>query len=111
MIITEGDPIAANFTGDYEAIPELTKGSLISWALYGQPVGGFLENVLMNDLMNAFAVADDENRDAMYLIVKWIYNHLPMDARFRLGYEAKELGRANLQAWKGVMKRPAVDSE
>lgn len=43
----------------------------------GIPVGDFLEAVLSNDLMTAFARADADNTEAMPHICAWIYNEMP----------------------------------
>ena len=44
------------------------------------PTGGFLEAVLSNDLKEALGRADRQNRDALFEIVRWVYNYMPMTA-------------------------------
>ena len=43
----------------------------------GCPVGDFLEAVLSNDLMSAFARADADNTEALGHIVAWVYEYMP----------------------------------
>lgn len=53
--------------------------SLDAWAKEGRPTGGFLKAVLENDLKGALGKADLENRRAIFEIVKYIYNELPIE--------------------------------
>lgn len=69
-----------NFEGRYAAIPECTKHALREWTLHAQTPGHFVEAVLRNDLHDAFDRADDDNLEALQLIVSWIHNELPQDA-------------------------------
>jgi hypothetical protein len=39
--------------------------------------GSFVTAVLANDLMQAFACADEDNAENMHSIVKYVYNHTP----------------------------------
>lgn len=41
------------------------------------PFGGFLTAVLANDLVGAFAGADEENRQIMFEYASYLYNELP----------------------------------
>ena len=41
------------------------------------PTGGFLEAVLSNDLKEACARADNQNRQLLFEIVGYIYNEVP----------------------------------
>jgi len=45
--------------------------------LHGIPPGSFLTAVLSNDLMGAFARADDVNAAAMQSWCRFLYNHTP----------------------------------
>jgi hypothetical protein len=51
--------------------------SLDRYAQHGVETGGFLRAVLSNDLKEACLRADEENQEALYQIVKYIWNHLP----------------------------------
>lgn len=68
------------FEGRYAAIPPTTQYTLRMWVLYAQTPGGFVEAVLRNDLHGAFNNADDENSEALPLIMMWIHNECPQDA-------------------------------
>lgn len=59
-------------------VPTSLHYAMMSYVLYGRPMGGFLTAVFENKLMEAFSRADLENQFQMYLIVKFIYNELPM---------------------------------
>lgn len=61
----------------YSAIPEMTLRSLALYVNEGVPTGSFLRSVLSNDLFGAFERADQENRDAIGLLVTYIYNEIP----------------------------------
>ena len=52
--------------------------TLIRWR-DGQtyPTGSFLEAVLANDLMGAFAYADEDNREHMFDFAMFLYNDMP----------------------------------
>jgi hypothetical protein len=52
--------------------------SLKEYVRIGRPVGGFLEAVLSNDLMNAFGRADEGNCRLMFEYAKYVYNKMPM---------------------------------
>jgi|TARA_Y100000310_G_scaffold309003_1_gene352677 hypothetical protein len=41
--------------------------------------GDFLDAVFSNDLMESFARADEQNRQDMFEIVSYLYNHAPME--------------------------------
>lgn len=60
-------------------IPERTKVQIDEYVQTGCPVGGFLEAVLSNNLMEAFARADEENCASMFGIVHYLYNKVPLD--------------------------------
>lgn len=51
--------------------------SLVAYFQDKRPVGGFLTALLSNDLMEAYAHADDNNRAAMKGYVMWLYNDAP----------------------------------
>jgi len=54
-----------------------TKESLDRYVTKGISPGGFLTAVLENDLMGAFARADDQNTLDMHEIVRYVYNEMP----------------------------------
>lgn len=55
-------------------------GSLERYLNYGIMPGGFLTAVLENNLKEACARADYENRGNLYNIVGYIYNYIPYTA-------------------------------
>ena len=60
-------------------IPKYTKKGIDAFVKDGVPVGGFLEAVLSNDLIEAFGRADENNREAMFDIVYYLYNEVPTE--------------------------------
>lgn len=58
-------------------VPYYTMDALRRYVDERTPPGGFLTAVLSNDLMGAFARADDNNRAALYWTVSWIYSCEP----------------------------------
>lgn len=61
---------------NYELIAHLIP-SLRRYAENRIPTGGFLAAVLQNDLSEACARADSQNRELLYLIVGYCYNEMP----------------------------------
>lgn len=55
-----------------------THEGLERYVRYRIPTGSFLHAVLTNDLMEAMAKADEENREDIYEICQYIYNNLPI---------------------------------
>jgi len=58
-------------------ISEAVKERLSRYVSSGIPPGGFLLAVLSNDLVQACGQADDENRAALFDIVRYVYNCIP----------------------------------
>jgi len=58
-------------------IPEYMHGALIRYVEQRIPPGDSLSAVLQNDLMEAFARADENNRNALYAYSMWLYNQAP----------------------------------
>jgi len=58
-------------------IPSSTLKSIQWYVEKHIPVGGFLRAVFENNLFEAFGHADEQNRRAMFEIVKYIYNTVP----------------------------------
>ena len=51
--------------------------SLELYVAKGVPLGSFLEACVENDLRNAFGRADEESREHLFEIVKWLHNEAP----------------------------------
>ena len=80
MSIYDGVPNAGYMAGGVERYIE-----------QGIPPGHFLTALFANDLMEAFACADGNNRAAMWEWCVWLYNaRIPRDCRG---------SRENVQAW------------
>jgi len=59
-------------------IPELTLDQINNFVENGIPPGDFVNALLCNDLKKSFMYADDMNQVAMFKIVKYLYNKIPM---------------------------------
>ena len=57
---------------------EATQQELERYYKHKIPTGSFLRAVLENNLMEAFARADEINIVGMFEIVKYVYSHLPV---------------------------------
>ncbi len=68
---------------DYSSslLPEQYRGGLQRYIEHRIQTGGFLESVLRNDLMEACARIDDNQRVNFWNLAKWIYNNVPGCAR------------------------------
>ena len=62
----------------YREVPEKILNSLDNWAKKGWEGGSFLMACLENDLARAVGHADEENREALPGITKYMYNELPL---------------------------------
>lgn len=58
-------------------LPKGLRGGLVRWIVKGIPTGGFLAAVLRNDLRDACARIDEDNRPFLPDVVKWLYNYAP----------------------------------
>lgn len=58
-------------------VPMHIHGGIIRYIVSGIRPGDFLSAVICNDLRESFGRADEENRDALFYIVEWFYNHAP----------------------------------
>jgi hypothetical protein len=65
------------FTGQYEAIPERMRRSIIRYVKEGIPMGDFLTAVVCNDLKCAVGYADEENLPLLKIYVQWFHNVCP----------------------------------
>src|SRR5436190_18388157 len=61
-------------------IPTHCREGLVTYLRYGQPPGQFLLAVLSNDLAEACARADDDNRSALYDYLFLLTNYAPSAA-------------------------------
>ena len=62
---------------DYSGLPTALRAGAQTWIEHGTKPGSFLYAVIVNDLSQAFARADEGNRDRMFQIVSWWYNQAP----------------------------------
>ena len=62
-------------------LPADVKEQLDAYVSDGQPMGSFLQAVLENKLVESFGQADMENQRAMFYIVQYVYERVPMAAR------------------------------
>lgn len=74
-------------------IPDHTHHQVIDYVIHGRAVGGFLQAVLENNLVEAFGRADGANIRSMYLYAMMLHNDLPSDC-----WGSKEIR----QAWMKV---------
>ena len=61
----------------YRDIPDRIMEGLMNWANHGYHPGGFLTAVLKGDLLNAVCKADDEVRNHLPAIVRFVWNQMP----------------------------------
>ena len=78
-------------------LPEGLRGGLVRWIVKGIPTGSFLAAVLRNDLRDACARIDTENRPFLPDVVKWLYNYAPA---YTWG------SPANVDAWPAIASPP-----
>lgn len=62
---------------DYSRLPAHMQGAARRYVEQGIPPGSFLTAVLENNLMQAFARADEINTDAMRVWTEWLYWEAP----------------------------------
>lgn len=58
-------------------VPEHLHEGLIEYIVDGRPVGGFLQAVLENDLLEAFGRADHESAAGLQNLCAFLYNDAP----------------------------------
>jgi hypothetical protein len=63
---------------DWSRLPERMHGGIRRYIENGIPPGHFLTAVICNDLREACARADDENRYLLFDYVKFFHNHAPV---------------------------------
>lgn len=74
----------------YDRLPEAMREHARAYVEDHHPVGGFLTAVLSNSLIDAFGLADEENRAAMADWALWLWNDIP---------SACWGSRAKVEAW------------
>ena len=62
---------------DYDALPTHMRQGAEDYIERGDQPGGFLFAVFVNDLVEAFARADEINAAAMPAWAEWLYNEAP----------------------------------
>ena len=62
---------------DLLALPERMRGGIQRYLDHGIPPGHFMTAVISNDLREACARADDENRTLLFEYIKFFYCHAP----------------------------------
>jgi hypothetical protein len=62
---------------DYSMIPEHCRDGVQRYIETGSPVGGFLQAVFENNLVEAFGRADDINRAHLWDYTMFLYNEAP----------------------------------
>jgi hypothetical protein len=60
-----------------ELLPVHIQPGIRHYVEEGQEVGSFLEAVISNDLKESLGRADIVNREHLFDIVSWFYNHAP----------------------------------
>lgn len=58
-------------------VPVHLREGLTGYVLRRIPAGSFLEAVMSNDLMRAFALADEDSREGLFELCKFIHNTTP----------------------------------
>jgi hypothetical protein len=82
-------------------IPDYMVHGLKHYVLDGVLPGGFLKNVLMNDLVGAVAHADRHNTRNLTAYASWMYNFCPSEA---WGSDKKVYAWAKRGGMRGVVK-------
>lgn len=72
-------------------VPAHIRDGLIEFILQARPLGGFLEAVMDDKLVESFSRADNENIAGMFNTASFIYNEVPMDCRGK-----------NRKTWRGI---------
>ena len=67
-------------TTRYDMLPDYMRDRARAYVENGEPVGSFLTAVFENNLVEALGRADMENRAAIFVWTRWLYNDVPMDA-------------------------------
>jgi len=81
---------------DYDSCPNNLGGSLRLWIEEGIECGGFVMNVLANDLKHAVFHADKESEQIIIPLVYWMHRNAPNGCWG---------GEEQVMDWKGMNKR------
>jgi hypothetical protein len=65
------------FLNEHAEVPEHLRSALVLYVDQHYRPGGFLEAVLSNDLKGACSGGDELSREALFPIVRWLYNRAP----------------------------------
>ena len=76
----EASEVTVNQYYQIYKLPFHMQAGVERYLLHGISGGSFLNAVLENDLVGAFARADDMNSAAMHNWVEWLYNSCPSNA-------------------------------
>ena len=90
------------FRGEYAAIPDDMKDSIIKYIEYGAEPGNFLTAVITNDLKKAVGHADRTNFELLRMYVQWFYNVAPGESqgdiqKMRSWMQSRRKGNPNNQ--------------
>jgi hypothetical protein len=85
-------------------VPSHNHDGLAWYVVTGRPVGSFLQQVLCNNLCEAYGHADHINIHALPNLVRWLVSHCPMSARGVEGYE-DWIKMGGLQGWNNEQKK------
>lgn len=72
------EQVASMIEGGRHLVPDHMWGGVSRYFLQGIPGGSFMTALLSNNLMEAFACADDENAANMRRWCQFLYNHAPV---------------------------------
>lgn len=84
-----------------ELCPASVRAAFLAYINQGVPPGDFVRACLENNLCEAFARADDDNRAAMAHIVAWLYWEMPSNL-----WKSHEAVQAHL-----IAMREAIDDD
>lgn len=64
-----------NFEGQYHAIPQRMRESIIRYCVHHIKPGSFLSALIQNDLQGAIYNADPENLPLIKIYLQWFHNN------------------------------------
>ena len=97
----------ADFRKGLHLIPEHMVEGVVRWIEWGLPPGDFLTALLSNDLMGAFARADEQNAASMRGWAMFLYNYAPSEC---YGSQAKVLAWSNAHAEARKLAKESPDA-
>lgn len=92
--------LAAFRDPDHLAIPHYMHSGIFNYVYHGQPPGDFLQAVICNDLSEAVARADDENRRLIPAYIHFFHNYTPAAC-----WGSREKMDAWTEDWRAGMAR------